>query len=171
MDKKTEEELIRRVNRAKPKKRKRNTPRTGTYVVINTAKYMGKVAPVYRSSWERKVCKYLDSNPKILKWQSEGLPIAYYNTVKKRPARYFPDFIVQLKGVDGKMRTIIIEVKPYKETQKPIARQGKKKSSLLYEQATYKINTAKWDAARIYCAKRGWEFSIMTERSIYNKKK
>ena len=72
---------------------------------------------------------------------------------------------------DGKKRTIMIEVKPHKETIPPVAKQGKKKKTLLYESLTYLQNEAKWNSAKRYCAKRGWEFSIMTERSIYNRKK
>ena len=171
MNRLEEEALIKRVNKSKTKPKKKTKFRQGIYEVVNREKYAGKEPPVYRSSWERKVCKYLDDNPNVLKWQSEGLPVQYYNPVKKRPARYYPDFIVVMVDNNGRKRTIMIEVKPWRETQKPISKRGKKKSSLMYEQATYKINTAKWNSAKMYCAKRGWEFSIMTERSIYNRKK
>jgi len=138
----------------------------GRYKVKNPEKYMGNPNNVvYRSSWELKCMNYFDRNPNVLKWASEELAIPYISPIDKRPHRYFPDFIIQVVSQDGSKKTIMIEVKPEKQTKPP---EKKKRTTQRYieEVKTYGINTAKWEAAQEYCADRKWEFQILTEREV-----
>lgn len=119
---------------------------------------------VYRSSWERKFCRYCDTNENIVKWASEEIAIRYYNPAKKRMARYFPDFYVEYKSKDGKNKKVLIEVKPARET-KPPQYKRRTKSALIAE-SLYTQNQAKWAAAQEFCEDNGWEFRILTEKEL-----
>jgi hypothetical protein len=137
----------------------------GRFAPKNPQKYKGDPSNiVYRSSWELRMMKYLDDHPSVIWWASEELPIPYYSPVDKRVHRYFPDFIVKMKGRDGKERTVIIEVKPEKQTKPPT--QKRKTKRFLEEAVTYAINEAKWKAADLFCKEHGWQFKIITEKEL-----
>jgi len=138
-----------------------------TYKPINESKYVGDPTNIIcRSLWERKVCKYMDTNENIIKWGSEEIFIPYVSPMDNRVHRYFPDFIAKIKSKDGKERVTVIEVKPYKQTQEP-ERGKKRKATYLKECTTYSVNIAKWKAAREYCRKKGWDFTILTEKELF----
>jgi hypothetical protein len=71
---------------------------------------------------------------------------------------------VKSKNPDGAISEMIIEIKPLKETQEP--KQNKNRNRYLTEVKTYVINNAKWDYARAYCANKGWDFIIVTEKDL-----
>jgi len=136
---------------------------SGIYRPRNPQKYVGDHTNIiYRSSWEAKLMDWLDRNPDIISWGSEELIIPYKSPVDGRWHRYFPDFIVKLKTRDGKVKTMIIEVKPKKQTKPP---EPKKRITKQYisEVTTWGVNQAKWKAAEEYCADRMWEFTLITE--------
>jgi len=136
------------------------------YKVQNRRKYIGNPDKVIcRSLWERRVCKYLDSNKNIIRWGSEEIAIPYYSPVDKKMHKYFPDFIVEKIGKDGAVNTLIIEVKPYKQTLEP-KKKRKSKKSYISECITYEINTAKWKAAKRLCGDNDWKFLLLTENEI-----
>ena len=84
------------------------------YKPLNESKYVGDVTNIIcRSLWERRVCKYLDTNQNVIRWGSEELAIPYISPMDNKRHRYFPDFIVELKGSDNTVKTKIIEVKVY----------------------------------------------------------
>jgi len=66
----------------------------------------------------------------------------------------------------------MVEIKPYKQTLPPdpskknATKTGRISRRYLNEVKNYGINDAKWKAARNYCADRGWEFVIMTEKEL-----
>lgn len=129
-------------------------------------KYKGDPTNViYRSLWERNCMVYFDQNPKILQWSSEEIVIPYKSPIDGRWHRYYPDFLVKLLNKDNVIEVVLIEVKPYKETQEPKQRK-KVTKQYLYEVATYGKNQAKWKAAREYCADRKWKFMIITEKEL-----
>lgn len=137
----------------------------GIYKPSFPKKYIGDAKNiVYRSSWERRFMRYCDTNEKVLKWASEEIAIKYYNPVKKRRARYFPDFYVEYIDKENKRRKILVEVKPAKETQPP--KYKKKTKSSLIAEALYSQNVAKWEAAKDFCLDQGWEFRILTENDL-----
>ena len=132
---------------------------TGVFKPLYPSKYIGKKKISYRSGLELGFLKYLDSNPKILKWAYECMVVPYF--FEGGWHKYYVDFFVILQ--DG--RRLAIELKPYKETHAPKA--GKKnRKTVLYEQFTWAKNSAKWLAAEEFCKKRGIEFKKLTEKDI-----
>jgi len=131
----------------------------------NPQKYNGNANNIiYRSSWEARVMKYLDENPNVIWWASEELHIPYVSPVDKKVHRYFPDFVVKTKQKDGSIKTLVLEVKPEKQTQMPT--QKRKTQKFLQEAVTYAINQEKWRAADLFCKEHGWQFKIITEKDL-----
>jgi hypothetical protein len=135
----------------------------GRYKPENPKKYIGDINDVvYRSGWERSVMKWCDSNPQVKKWSSEEVIIPYLCETDNRVHRYFMDFMIQYK--DGK--TVLVEVKPLKETNPPKTGKGRSRRTVLTEGLTYIKNQSKWKAAREYANNRGWNFEIWTEKEL-----
>jgi hypothetical protein len=138
----------------------------GIFRPKNPKKYIGDSNNiVYRSSWECRVMNWFDQNDDIISWASEELIVPYKSPIDNRFHRYFPDFIVKVKTRDGTMKTLMIEVKPKKQTVPPEPRKRVTKQYVT-EVTTYGVNQAKWKAAHEYCLDRGWEFKIMTEEHL-----
>ena len=95
-----------------------------------------------RSSWEMAMVHYLDNNPSILGWSSEEVIVKYFNPLKQRPARYFPDFRLKYQTPKG-IKEALVEVKPFHETQKPKITEGMSEKSKAWAMSTYYINQAK----------------------------
>lgn len=139
----------------------RNTYK-GRYQIKNPHKYRGDPSKViYRSSWELRVFNYMDKNPDILQWSSEEIVIPYKSPIDGRWHRYFPDVWVKTKSNE----VFLIEIKPYNQTREPKKRSRVTKQ-YLNEVKTWGINSAKWEAAREFCADRKWEFKIITEKEL-----
>lgn len=137
----------------------------GWFTPKNANKYKGNPERiVYRSSWELRVMKNFDENPSVIWWASEELFVKYVSPIDKRVHRYFPDFIVRVKKKDGKEATMMLEVKPEKQTKPPT--QSRKTRKMLVEAATYAINQEKWKAAELFCLEHGWQFKILTEKEL-----
>ena len=135
----------------------------GRFTPSNPQKYVGDSNNIiYRSSWECKMMNWLDKNPDIISWASEELIIPYKSPKDGLWHRYFPDFLVQVRTKTGVLKTMLLEVKPRKQTITP---EVKKRLTKQYinEVVTYGINQAKWKAATEYCLDRGWEFKLITE--------
>lgn len=131
----------------------------------NPKKYKGDATNVvYRSNWELRVMKHFDEDPNVLWWASEELIIPYRSPIDQKMHRYFPDFIARVRQKTGKEKTIVIEIKPEKQTKKPI--QKRQTRRFLEEAATYAINQEKWRAADIFCQKEGWDFMVLTEKDL-----
>ena len=129
-------------------------------------KYKGDPTTIiYRSLWERKFMQYCDSNINILEWGSEEMYVWYKSPIDNRPHRYFPDFYIKLKENTGRIKKYIIEVKPKKQTSPPVKSKLKTKS-YMREAFEYAKNQAKWNAAEDWCADRGYEFKILTEKHL-----
>jgi hypothetical protein len=106
--------------------------------------------------------KSLDRNPNVLSWASEEICVIYFDPVKNRTRRYFPDFIIKIKNGQGKIETRMLEVKPKSQSIMPV-RGKKRQKTFMNEAATYVTNDAKWKAAREFCVQKGWIFQIVTE--------
>jgi hypothetical protein len=149
-----------------PKKPRRNSTYKGKFVPKNPKKYRGDPTNiVYRSGWELRVMKWLDTNSAILEWSSEEIIVPYYDPTEGRNRRYFPDFVVVAAGPNGTQRTLMLEVKPEAQTKEPVK---KKRITQRYitEVKTWGTNQAKWAQAREFCANRGWQFVILTEKEL-----
>jgi hypothetical protein len=119
--------------------------------------------------WERKFCVYCDLNENVLEWQSEEKCVPYRSPIDNRIHRYFPDFLIKVKEPDGSIKKYMIEIKPKKQTVPPPKpkRQTKGYISEVYE---YAKNQSKWEAAREWCADRGYEFKVITEDDLFGSK-
>ena len=128
-------------------------------------KYIGDPTKIIcRSTWERKVCKFMDLNENVLKWASEEISIPYFSQIDNKWHKYYPDFFCEILKKDKKISKLVIEVKPKKQTKEPV---NKKTKSYLREMKTFHINTCKWIAATDFCKKNNWEFKILTEEDIF----
>jgi hypothetical protein len=136
---------------------------SGRFTPKNPQKYIGDPNNIiYRSSWECKVMSWLDINDDVISWNSEETIIPYKSPVDGKWHRYFPDFLIKVKTKDGKLKTMMLEVKPKKQTQPPEPRKRITKQ-YINEVTTWGVNQAKWIAANEYCLDRGWEFKLITE--------
>ena len=138
----------------------------GKYQPSHPEKYKGNpMNIIYRSLWERKFMVDCDTNDNVLEWSSEETIVRYYDPISKKVRRYFPDFLIKVKESDGTIKKYMIEIKPSKQTVPPKKpqRQTKKYINEVYE---YAKNQAKWDAAKEWCADRGYEFKIITENEL-----
>lgn len=141
----------------------------GFFKPRNPNKYIGDPTNiVYRSGWEKRVMEWADTNSSIVKWGSEEVVIPYVSPVDNRVHRYFMDFYVEVKGSDGSIRTMLLEVKPKAQTQAPKTPKRKTKRYIT-EVVTYGVNQAKWKAAEDYCKTKGWEFKLVTESDIFGR--
>lgn len=141
----------------------------GKYTPKNKEKYVGHdvAKVVYRSLWERNCMVHFDNHDNVLAWSSESLIIPYFSPVDKKPKmhRYYPDFYVKYKHKSGEIREVIIEVKPKAQTHPPV--EPKRKTRKYYQAIkTYAVNKAKWEAAKLFCSYRNWEFLIWTEAVV-----
>ena len=138
----------------------------GKFTPRDPKKYMGNPTNIiYRSSWELRVMNYFDRNPNILQWASEEFSIPYISPIDGRRHRYYPDFMIKSREKDGRISTRVIEVKPKKQCQPPKKR-SKITKAYLSEVKAWGINSAKWNAAKEFCADRKWDFVILTEQEL-----
>ena len=139
---------------------------SGKFTPKNPTKYVGDHKNIiYRSSWECKVMSWLDKDDNIISWASEELIVPYISPADGRWHRYFPDFLVKTKTKDGSFKTLLIEVKPKKQTIPPKQRK-KLTKQYINEVTTWGVNQAKWKAANEYCIDRNWEFKVVTEYDL-----
>lgn len=132
----------------------------GIFKPENPSKVIGNNPIIYRSSIERKFCKFCDTNPNVLKWSSEEIVIPYYDTVSKKNRKYYVDNFVMIKEKDT-VKKYLIELKDIKETREPVKKRGKRKTTLLYEQMTYQTNLCKWKKAVEFCKNHNLEFLLI----------
>lgn len=129
-------------------------------------KYTGDINNIImRSSWETSFAGWCDRNPNVLKWSSEETIIPYRCPTDNRIHRYFVDFKITIRDVNGAISTYLIEVKPLKQVNPPVF-PGKRTRKYLMESYTFIKNQAKWEAATNYCKDRGWTFKIITEKEL-----
>lgn len=139
---------------------------SGTFRPRNPNKYIGDHTNIiYRSSWECRLMDWFDRNPNVISWASEEVTVPYKSPVDGKFHRYFPDFVVKIREQSGKTKTMMIEVKPKKQTMEP-PMQRRVTKQYINEVATWGINQSKWKAATEYCLDRGWEFKLMTEEHL-----
>lgn len=139
----------------------------GKYTPVNKDKYDGDWTSItYRSLWERKVMVYLDKSPNVVRWSSEEIVIPYTGPDGKRH-RYFPDFFAEIKKADGTIEKVLMEVKPFKETQPPKPNKDGRVTRRVYiDDMIYKKNMSKWAAAKAICEENDWKFQILTETEL-----
>ena len=138
----------------------------GKFIPRNTSKYRGDYRNIiYRSSWELKFMKYCDLNQNILECGSEEIAIPYRSPLDGRVHRYFVDFYIKVKDVNGNAQKYLVEVKPKKQTKEP-KKQSRMTKSYIYEVTEYVKNQAKWEAAKEFCEDNRMQFKIITEDEL-----
>lgn len=138
----------------------------GKFRPHNSQKYKGDPTNiVYRSLWELKFMRYLDSHPSIIQWSSEEIVIPYISPKDRKVHRYFPDFWIKYTDKNQTINTMLVEIKPSSQCRPPVL-QEKVTKKYIKEVMTYGVNSAKWKAAEQFCADRKWQFKIMTEKDL-----
>lgn len=114
---------------------------------------------VYRSSWEQKFDEWMDNTSSIFRCGAEVIRILYKDPIKNRMSFYTPDAYIEYIDNDKKLRKVLIEIKPLKET-------SLKETSNGYDKLMVAKNSMKWASAIEYCKKRNIEFKVMHERNL-----
>lgn len=130
-------------------------------------KYLSRDLPVIRSSWEFKVCKWLDHNESVVGWASEPFGITYYDPWSQKKRKYYPDFFAKIKDKNGVVKNWLIEVKPQKDAAPPRRGRGRNYKFLQEQKKRYITNMAKWAAAKRVAKRNGWYFQVLTEKEIF----
>jgi hypothetical protein len=133
------------------------------WVITENSLDPGKIK--YRSSWERHFCVFADMSPDIIMINSEGIIVPYISPLDNKEHRYFIDFII--KNKQGKI--YLVEIKPRAQTILPKSpKNNSEKEISRYKKAieTYVVNKAKWEAAEIYAASKGFQFIIITGNEL-----
>ena len=137
------------------------------YSPENSDKYVGNPNNIIcRSTWERKMCKYLDKNVNVLRWASEEVSIPYISPIDKKHHKYYPDFLAEIKQKSGSVQTFLIEIKPDKQTKPPTTKNKRTKTHNI-NMKTFVINDAKWKAAEKFCSDNDWKFTVLTEKHLF----
>ena len=137
----------------------------GKWKPKNPEKYEGNHMNIkYRSLWERQAFKWCDENTEITKWSSEEIAILYILMTDGKQHRYYPD--LKITYTNGK--TIIVEIKPKRQTKPPKVK-SRKTPRYIKEVFAYGMNRSKWTYAEEYVKDRGWEFEIWTEDTLKSK--
>ena len=79
--------------------------------------------------------------------------------------KYYVDFVMQLLEKDGKLKTYMIEIKPYIQTIEPKKRKCTKK--YIKELVEWEKNQSKWLYASEYAKEKNWEFKVLTEKELF----
>lgn len=139
---------------------------SGKFTPKNTNKYLGDSTNIwYRSLWERRVMVHLDDNTNVVGWSNEEIIIPYLSPVDRRWHRYFPDFFVRVRNKSGIVESLVLEVKPKKQTQPP-QKKSRVTRQYIQEVMNWGVNEAKWNAAVEYCKDRNWKFQVITEEHL-----
>lgn len=139
----------------------------GIYIPKNREKYKGQIPCVYRSGLELDYFRILDQNPNVEQWGSEEIIVPYYFDGKMH--KYYVDLFVVFKNGDKTVK-YLIELKPENQTKEPVWKPRRKKSSYLYECFMWHQNQAKWNAARDFAKKLGFEFHVLTEKDLSDRR-
>lgn len=136
-------------------------------------KYIGDASNIiFRSTWEAYAFNFCDNNPNILRWGSEEITIPYLKPILTnrgvdfKISKYYPDLYVEYKNKNGELIKELIEIKPKKETRLSKARNPATK---IYENLTYMVNTAKWEAAKKWCMENDVKFCVVTEETLFKR--
>jgi hypothetical protein len=120
---------------------------------------------VFRSGLELNFFRWCDRNSKVLQWGSESVVIPYLSPKDGKVHRYFVDGVLVLETEKGPKK-FLVEVKPDKQTRPPSQVNRKSRKNVLYEQIQWAVNSSKWESAKNWCKKNGFEFVLLTEKDL-----
>ena len=133
----------------------------GVYTIVNTAKYVGKGQPRYRSGWEHAFFRFCDSNDAVLQWASESIAIPYRNPITGKMSNYVPDILMTYRTKNNQVRAELVEIKPKKQSVIESKMSNR-------DRAVVAVNYAKWDAATKWCKGQGLVFRVITEDDMFH---
>jgi hypothetical protein len=140
---------------------------SGIYKVKNKEKYIGNPNNVfYRSLWERQTFVWADISNSVSKWSSEEIVIPYVCGTDGKVHKYFVDLFLKMSTTE---ESLLVEIKPHKETIKPIKPKSNRASSqrtFILESYKYIKNISKWEAATKFANSNGWKFVIWDENML-----
>jgi hypothetical protein len=140
---------------------------SGAYKVKNREKYIGNPDNVvYRSLWERQTFVWADTSDSVAQWSSEEIVIPYVCGTDGKVHRYFVDLFLRMAT---NKQSLLVEIKPHKETIKPVKPTINRTSSqrkFLTESYKYIKNKSKWEAATQFANSHGWKFVIWDENML-----
>lgn len=134
------------------------------YIAVNKDKCKSNTV-ICRSLLEKRFSTYLDLNENIKYWYSEAISIKYINQWDKKEHLYYPDFIFE--SVNGEK--VIVEVKPYRQLQKPKEPKNKTKKAIENYKTSLKMyitNMSKVQAAKSFAEANGYKFILVTEKDL-----
>ena len=132
----------------------------GPYTVKNTAKYVGKGVPRYRSGWELAFMRFLDNNDNVMQWASESIQIPYRNPITGKQSIYVPDFLITYRTRQNTLIAEVVEIKPKKQSVIESKMSNR-------DRMVVAINYAKWDSATKWCNRNGLKFRVITEDDMF----
>ena len=88
---------------------------------------------------------YCDRSDQIVSWASEEMHVPYVDPDGKH-RNYYPDFMIEI--CDG--RKVMVEIKPESQWK-------------------WKLNKAKWEAAKMVCDDYGWDFIVLGKKALYGR--
>jgi hypothetical protein len=138
----------------------------GIYEPLNKNKYKGSTPIIYRSSLEKRIFYLLDSNKNITQWGSESIVIPYVSPVDNKIHRYFVDLYFKYKDSNNNIVNYLVEIKPFKQTLRPVKTPRKRQKTFLTESYQWAVNQAKWDSATKWANKNGYVFKVITEKDM-----
>jgi hypothetical protein len=146
----------------------------------NRKLYPDKVLPItYRSSWEQILCNFCDMEVYVLAWGSEVVEIPYYSQIDQKTHRYVLDFLIILRNKRGELKKWAVEVKPDNQAAyldkmgnviyPPAPKRKTQKAMARWQEKCQVIRriAEKWDAAKEWTKRRGFEFCVKTEKEIF----
>jgi hypothetical protein len=147
---------------------------------FNGKLYPDKTLPItYRSSWEQIMCNFCDLEVNVLAWGSEVVEISYYSEIDQKTHRYVLDFLIILRNKKGELKKYAVEVKPGNQSAwlddkgnviyPPAPKKKTQKAMARWQERCQVIrrNSEKWEAAKDWARKRGFEFVVKTENEIF----
>jgi len=141
--------------------------RQGKFKPKNPDKYGGDPTNiVFRSSYELKMFEYCDLTESVKSWGSEEKFIVYLDPVSGKYKRYFPDIFMKYIDAEGKLKKLVVEIKPKKDLIEPEKNPKRKTKSWVYQVQMWARNQAKWSAAKEWCKHNDHEFRIFSEYQL-----
>ena len=137
----------------------------GIYNPQRKEKYKGTLPIIWRSSLELKFFRWCDRNDRVLQWGSESVVVPYINPKDGKVHRYFVDSVLIMKTDTGNKK-FLIEIKPDSQTRAPLLNSRMSMKNKLYAQGNWAVNSSKWESARNWCQKNGFEFVLITEKDL-----
>ena len=146
-----------------------------SYSPKNESKCISPSKIKLKSTLERAFAIWCDRNDSILSWGYEKISLQYISPKDGKKHKYIPDFWIRMLKKDGSIKDALVEIKPYTFTKMPEIQltEKLKKPTRRYVNTViqFKINEAKWNAARIFCNRYNMEFLIITEKDLKKNKK